>query len=121
MEIKKVGIFSYSGNINAGYKLNHWRLEAGIQYSTSGYKLDELVYGSSFPNTNEYGSIETRYRHLSIPVKVGYEIRLGNKFNLIPFAGIITSYNLGATSITNIPGEGKKTIPGPMNDLNMIS
>jgi hypothetical protein len=108
-KIKRTAVFSYSGSLNLGYKLNHWRLEAGIQYSTSGFKYDYLVFGNIFPDTTPNGSAEIRYRHLSIPVKVGYEIKLGNKFTLIPFAGIMTSYNLGATSVTDIPGEGKKT------------
>jgi hypothetical protein len=108
-KIKRDDIFSYSGSLNVGYKLNHWRLEAGIQYSISGFNYGKLVFGNNFPDTTSQGSAETRYQHLSIPIKVGYEIRLGSKFKLIPFAGVITSYNLGATTITNINGEGKNT------------
>jgi hypothetical protein len=107
--IKRGSALSYSGNLNIGYKLNHWRLEAGIQYSTSGFKYDNLVFGNNFPDTTPQGSVTIRYQHLAVPIKVGYEIRLGNKFNLVPFAGIITSYNLGATSINDIRGEAKKT------------
>lgn len=107
--IKRGSTLSYSGNLNIGYKLNHWRLEAGIQYSTSGFKYDNLVFGNNFPDTTSQGSVTIQYRHLAVPIKVGYEIRLGNKFNLVPFAGIITSYNLGATSVTDIRGEAKRT------------
>jgi hypothetical protein len=110
-KIKRSNILSYNGSLNVGYKLNHWRFEAGIQYSISGYKMDDLVFGNNFPDTTPQGSSEVQYQHLSIPLKVGYEIRLGNKFNLIPLAGIVTSYNLGATSINNLFGEGKKTYP----------
>jgi hypothetical protein len=108
-KIKRANISGYSGSLNVGYKLSHWRFEAGIQYSTSGYKIDDLLFGYSFPDTIGYGSSTTQYQHLAIPVKVGYEIRLGNNFKLIPFAGIITSYNLGATTNNDIPGEGKNS------------
>jgi hypothetical protein len=92
-------ILTYSAGINFGYKRGHWRLETGAQYSISGYK-----YTGLFLDTLKLGNSTTRYKHVSIPVNVGYEVRVANKLKVVPYLGITGSYNLGASTANNIPG-----------------
>jgi hypothetical protein len=109
--ISKVGIPSYEANVNVGYQFKHWRLQTGLQYSTSGYKLKGLLFSSEFdpldPNPNPVGNstYQITYKHIGIPLQVGYVLRPEKKLSIIPTVGLLTTYNLGAKSVTTIAGE----------------
>lgn len=102
-KIKKAPIFSYSACLGAGYQFGHFRIETGVQYGVSGYRNPSVLFGNVLPETEPRGSMSTTYRHLSIPVKVGYEISLGEKLKLVPVLGMLASYNLGASLKSNVP------------------
>lgn len=96
-------IFSYNAGLGIGYEYKNWRLETGLQYLLTGYRYEGLVLGSNILNS-ESGTAETRYQHLSVPLRLGYSIKLGERFHFVPYAGITASYNMGARSIDKLPG-----------------
>lgn len=97
-------VFSYSSGLYAGYNFKKWRLETGFQYTVSGYKYSNITLGAGVP-ISIAGTLNNRYAHLSVPIRLGYAIRLNNKLSFIPYAGIVASYNLGARTTINVPGE----------------
>lgn len=108
-KIRKVSTLTYNVGLNAGYRFGRWRLETGLQYGISGFKNDDLLFGSTFPDDTKLGSSIIRYKHLSIPLKVGYEVKLSEKLKFVPYIGMMASYNLGASSANTIPGIGNET------------
>jgi hypothetical protein len=105
---EKSGLLSYNAKIGIGYKYKNWRFQVGLQYLTTGYKLNNLLFGSDFDPTKLIiigtGSYQITYTHLGVPLQVGYTLRPEKKLSIIPYAGILTSYNLGAKSIINESG-----------------
>jgi hypothetical protein len=99
-------IFSYNARLGVGYNYKKWRLETGLQYSVTGYKIEMIFLGIDFPS-GPAGTTETRYQHLSVPLRLGYSIRLSDRLHFVPYAGILASYNMGARTITEIPGSLK--------------
>ena len=98
--------FSYNAQLGIGYSYKKWRLETGLQYAVTGYKYTDIILGINFPDMGE-GTIETRYQHLSLPLRIGYTVGLSDKLSLAPYAGIIASYNLGARTVTKFSPEPK--------------
>jgi len=99
----------YTAQISAGYQYKRWRLEAGIQRSTTGYQLKNLLFASQFPDTIGKGYMKWRYSHFMIPVKIGYEIPLSSRFSLTPMVEAIAGYNQKETIISGGYEERKKT------------
>lgn len=99
-------ILSYNAQLGVGYRYKKWRLETGLQYLVTGYKYEDIFLGIDFP-TGPAGTTETRYQHLAVPLRLGYSISLSDRLHLVPYAGIAASYNMGARTITDIPGSLK--------------
>ncbi|WP_118949661.1 outer membrane beta-barrel protein [Taibaiella helva] len=100
----KSAFMHYSARLNAGYQMNRWRFQTGIQYFTSGFKRD-LVFGNDFnPATpdivNPSGDQRVTFHHIGIPVQVGYALPLGNRLKLVPTLGLLTTYNISASMRT---------------------
>lgn len=93
-------IFHYSARLTAGYQTGKWRLQTGIQYLTSGYELNGLLFGTDFypnaPTATGTGKYRITYKHIGVPVELAYAIPLGPRFHLVPTLGLLTTYNLGA-------------------------
>lgn len=100
------GILSNSFRAGIGYRYKNWYFESGIQYMTSGYEMEDLVFVlTSDPVTGVTtipGSERTRQMHIGIPLQTGYHIPLCRKLTLVPGVGILTNYMLGASSETRI-------------------
>lgn len=98
------GVFSYNLQLGLGYQYKKWRLETGLQYAVTGYKLSGITLGSNYPNSS-VGTSETLFNHLSLPLRLGYTIKLSDRLSLVPYAGIMVGYNFGARTTTDLPGE----------------
>lgn len=88
------------GNMKPGFQIGatvgyefpkHWTLMSGVSFmqTHSNMKLTDF-----FPNT------EIKLNHLMIPLKVGYNIQLNDKFSLVPSIGVYGSYDFSAGSST---------------------
>lgn len=114
--IKNSDVVNYNSKAAIGYRYKKFRFQVGIQYMTSGYKRDEIVFPGEYhpdssANTKDNSPFEVRYTHLMIPVQVGYNIRVSNKFSVVPYLGILAGYNLGAkTFITEAGKERSYTL-----------
>lgn len=106
--LDKKPIFTYRAGFLAGYKSKHARVELGFQYSTSGYKHVNLAIRAPQKPLGD-GFDKICYSHLSVPLRLGYEFKIANKLQLVPYIGLAASYNLGTTETTNTSGEGTKT------------
>ena len=91
----------YNAQLAAGYQLHNWRIETGIRYFTSGYATrNTLVFEQDIdPVTGaimsaHYGSIRTTYTHIAIPLSIGYNFRLAQRWALVPMAGVAVSRNV---------------------------
>ena len=107
--ITQSSILSYNAKIGIGYKYKNWRFQTGLQYFTTGYKLNGLLFSSQFDPNNPTiigtGSSQLIYNHFGVPLQIGYTIWPGKKLSIVPYIGVLTSYNLGVKSKVN---EGEK-------------
>jgi len=100
--ITRSSLINYNAKIGIGYKYKNWRFQTGLQYLQTGYELNNLLFSSDFdpaqPVTTGTGTYQIRYKHLGIPLQVGYVIQPQKKFSLVPFIGLLTTYNIDAKS-----------------------
>lgn len=79
--------------ITADYEFKkHWMLMSGLSFmqTRSNMKLAPFTDAFYFPDT------EIKLNHLTIPLKVGYNIRINENFSLIPSIGWYGSIDLSA-------------------------
>lgn len=90
--------FQIGGTVDYEFK-HHWMLMSGVSFmqTQSNMKLaDASVF--YFPDT------EIKMNHLTVPIKVGYNIHVCQNFNLIPFIGVYGSYDFSAGNCSVIAG-----------------
>jgi len=104
-------VATYNINLGVGYQYKHWRLQTGIQYLETGYKLGHMdinpITGIGFWSEND--DYRITFRHLGIPLQLGYVINLGNGFTLVPEIGALTTYNFNARSEIKIVNGGENS------------
>ena len=112
-----ISIRHYGGKLGIGYPKNKWRLESGLRYFTTGYKtrtyylFDNNMYFPTIWNQPDLFDILT-YRHLEVPLKIGYEVKLAHRLFFVPMIGISTSYNMGARD--QVESSGRITQDGEL-------
>lgn len=118
MSEEKTFITNYNAGLTAGYQLNRWRFQTGVQYMTSGYKYD-LVFSTDYDpltgKVNPSGDVRLTFRHIGIPVQVAYALPIGKKLNLVPSLGLLATYNMNLQSRTrynNGTRENTQTLSG---------
>lgn len=115
---RKQSLFSYNAQLAIGYKHDRWSLQTGISYFKSGYKLNNLTFGSDFnpdgPTASRNYTMELN--QLGIPLQLGYSIPLGKRLSITPTAGLLASYalsghseieDMGRTNLSDIGWSGK--------------
>ncbi|RYE11976.1 MAG: hypothetical protein EOP51_32360 [Sphingobacteriales bacterium] len=89
--------FVYHGKLIIGYEFNNWRLQTGIQYFNSKYKIKGALFSSDFDPTGNATSansvIQNSYKHIGIPLQLGYVLGSDRKLSVVPYVGIIAAYN----------------------------
>lgn len=105
----KSAIFSNNIQFGIGYQYKNWRFQTGIQYFKSGYKIDELVFGTDFNPTYKSisgsGSYKVAINQVGIPLQVGYAIPLSSKLSLVPYVGVLSSFTFSGNYQFNEPGK----------------
>ncbi len=101
-QIKPSAVLNYNAQLSVGYGFGRWRVESGIQYATTGFIYKGLIMDTP-PGDIISGTEETRYYHLSVPLRVGYTLPLGSRRSLSPMAGALVSFNTGARTIVDFP------------------
>lgn len=90
--------------VNAGYEFRrHWMLSAGLTYMNTRSDM-KLRTGTAF-------GAEIRQNHLTVPVRVGYHIRIGSRVGLEPSVGLYGTLNFGGrnSSLSYYAGDSHKT------------
>ena len=83
----------------AGYQIKKWKLETGLQYMVSGYRLERVYFGSLY-NDIQNSSTKQIYSHLMIPIQLSYAFPLYDNITVEPILGVAESFNIGETNIT---------------------
>lgn len=95
--------FQIGGTADYEFK-HHWMLMSGISFIQTKSKM-ELADASVF----YFPDVEIKLNHLTIPIKVGYDIHVCKNFNLIPFIGLYGSINFSAGNCSVTAGANKLT------------
>jgi hypothetical protein len=106
-------IFCFNASLNIGYRYKNWRIESGIEYLTSGYQMNNLNLtldpdpaGYKRDGQDKY---KMTYSHVAVPLRLGYVICPNKKLSLVPYVGVLVSYNMSAKSAVTVNGNGDKT------------
>lgn len=83
--------FQVGGTVDYQFK-HHWMLMSGLSFMQTKSNMELSCYDltSHFPDT------EIKLNHLTIPIKIGYDIHVCKYFDLIPYIGVYGSYDFGA-------------------------
>lgn len=100
-------VFSYKVGMSIGYQCHHWRFQTGLQYLTRGFKLDDQPFLplNIDPSNNILSDLSINYKHIVIPLQIGYQLNLSRKLSLVPYLGLMVGYNTGG--IISLNTEGK--------------
>ena len=100
-----------TAGVQLGYKISKLRLSIGATWLTTGEKLNQPVVFTSltYPMGYDSAHVTYTYKHILIPIKVGFEFRLG-KLSVIPSLGIAPAYNLGEYRHLKSITTGKKDV-----------
>lgn len=100
-EIKST--LTYGAGLGIGYRLGDLRLETGLRYDISGFRHNLIYSNISGPFE---GEVTYKYHHISVPLSVGYEIKIGKRFSITPLVGVMASYNAGGSNkVSGVPFE----------------
>ncbi len=99
------GGFAYSLGLGLGYKVNHVRLETGVNYVSPGgsrnhYRfMEDLDWGQGgdVVYAKSYTNIKQTDHYLMVPLKIGYEAVIGKKLSLVPAIGAEMAFDLGGS------------------------
>ncbi len=105
--------------VNIGFIKGNWHLETGIEYIETGYKMENaslyiysnfniLSSGGTTGVSNPVGDVNLRFKHILVPVALGYNFKSGKHWALIPMVGTGLSYNLNPTIIVDAGNGGEK-------------
>lgn len=99
------------GGLALGYRVNRFDISAGVTYMRIGYKITNIMF-ADINNTVDSGSVTYYYNQLLLPVLVGYDMPLNNRFHFIPQTGIALWYTLnGRYELETMKTHRKETIP----------
>lgn len=122
--------FRYSGNynaekiggmkpgfrigVNAGYEFRrHWMLTAGLSYMNT-YSEMKLRSAATF-------DAEIRQNHLMVPVRLGYNIRIGRRLSLVPSVGLYGMLNFGGSNSSLSYLSGTSPVTADWNPMDGFS
>jgi hypothetical protein len=79
----KTPIPAYNMQIGVGYQYKSWRFQSGIQYFSSGFKVDGFHIQEHFTPVDplvskDSGSYNVSISQIGIPLQVGYALPLSN-------------------------------------------
>lgn len=94
----------YRLQAGVGYRSGNWGIETGLSYFTTGYQWKSRFTEDNFnPGTGQgQGSpfdVRAVYRHIGLPVLLGYHLPLTSRWGLEPSLGVEMTYNTGATAV----------------------
>jgi hypothetical protein len=99
------GGFAYTAGAQVGYKINHIRVESGVNYITAtgqhnGYVFPEdLIFedAGDVLYAKGYSNFKQREHYLNVPLKLGYEAAISKKLSLVPMIGAEVAFDLGSS------------------------
>jgi len=94
-DTKLRSVYTFSAGVEMGYQIHKLRVSTGIGYlQTGNQNKDVLLVFEGNPPVRDSGSIAVKFKHLLVPINVGYEINIGKKFSITPQTGFAISYNM---------------------------
>ncbi|MGN6477572.1 MAG: outer membrane beta-barrel protein [Flavipsychrobacter sp.] len=117
--VKYYPIKSYTYGLHVGYRLWNWDLSTGIQYLSDGQKYSIVFGAPTVPSLYDSGAITNRYRHLMIPLQVGYHIHVYKGFSIMPQIGAAYSHNMNRKDrMKTQKADSKNTVTDQYFDIN---
>jgi hypothetical protein len=99
-----------ASNISASVvvKDHHFRYRTGVEYLATGYTGAGffIYYNGTVPNSG-IGDYQIIFRHIGIPIALGFELKISKHLSLLPELGLLATYNLGASDMRNVYGATK--------------
>jgi hypothetical protein len=113
----KQSIFSNSISIAFGFEHNNLRINSGLGYLKTGYKIRDYttIYIHLQPVLSD---ADFTYAHIIIPIQVGYIQNITNKLSVVPGAGFVFCANLGENIIYR---NFEKTLKSSVNNIDFKS
>lgn len=89
----------YTLGIQAGLAYTHLRLSAGVALLNHGFAFNDLVFENQYDPTTgqvikpaETVDITYSYRHIALPITVGYALNIGSKLSIVPELALAPAY-----------------------------
>ena len=98
---------NYNGGILAGYEAKRWKIETGIEYMSTGYRLKGVYFGTLF-NDIRNSSVSYKYNHLYMPLQLSYAFPVWDDITVEPIIGTAVGFNLGQKE-TNVYKDDKES------------
>ena len=116
-------IIASNASVSIVFKNRHnFRYRAGIEYLTTGYTgAGSFIYIQSITPTTGGGYHQIIFRHIGIPLALGYQLRLSKHMSIVPELGLLGTYNLGASDMRDVYGATRINHdwePVPQKDFN---
>jgi hypothetical protein len=116
--------------VNIGFLKGGWHLETGIEYIETGCKMENvslymysnfniLSTGGTNGVSNPTGDVSLRFKHIMVPVTLGYDFKSGKHWSLVPMIGTGLSYNLNPAVIVDA-GSGGEKVTGTYYQTNQV-
>lgn len=119
---KTISLTSGGIGVNVGYKTGKLIVTTGINFFNTGNETEDFVIFQNLSAPYEYdsGRVSYSYRHIALPLKVGYTV-IDRKVSLTPELGIMLAYTLGQwTNFNSLSGNQGRTDKMPADTYNNL-
>lgn len=104
-----------------GYRLgSNFMLLSGLNFSQSGGRFSTMSpYISTAGNqVTEFKEINTKVLSFEIPLKIGYDFKIGQNFSIIPNVGMFARYTVASIKSDVVTADGKALKWKSTDDFN---
>lgn len=89
-----IGISGAQFSLLLQYQVGKFMIGSGISYLKAGYENSNNDYLNN--HTPIIFGEQLRTKHIVVPIRIGYELQMGQRFSLMPTIGAACSYNINA-------------------------
>lgn len=111
----------YEVGADVGYSLgSNFMLLSGLNFAQSGGKFSTMspYIGTTGNQITEFKEVNTKVLSFEIPVKIGYDFKIGQNFSIIPNAGMFFRYTIASIKSDVITADGKNQKWKSTDDFN---
>lgn len=100
----------YEAGGDVSYHLgSNFMLLSGLNFAQSGGKFSTMspYISTTGKQITEFEEVNTKILSFEMPVKIGYDIKLGNSFSVIPNVGMFARYTVASIKSNVITADGR--------------